>query len=201
MRPNEGQFESLRVAAKAADRAKAAEKLRPAFERGLKELGYGPRAIAHAFSSLTGPDTVAETLAELARHARMERSTAVPLDFETVEYEAGLPVGHSLTITGVEHDAHGIRIRYTIRPPLSPQLGGPRGEARDDCEGEYRSLGESLGLAGSEDRTTTIGAFEPCLFHSKTPRCCVAHELGQRRHVTVGATRAGIADHTLSHPE
>ena len=143
MRPNEGQFESLRVAPKAADRAKAAEKLRPAFERGLKELGYGPRAIAHAFSSWTGPDTVAETLAELARHARMERSTAVPLDFETVEYEAGLPVGHSLTITGVEHDAHGIRIRYTIRPPLSPQLGGPRGEARDDCKGEYRSLGES----------------------------------------------------------
>jgi hypothetical protein len=83
VRPNEGLIESLRLAAKAADRAKAAEVLWPVFERRLKELGYGPRAIAHAFSGLAGPDTVAETLAELAQNAETERSRPVPLDFET----------------------------------------------------------------------------------------------------------------------
>ena len=73
MRPVPEEWESLRLAAKAADRAKAAEKLRPAFEKRLVELGYGPLAIAHAFSTLTGPGTVAEALAELAQDARFER--------------------------------------------------------------------------------------------------------------------------------
>jgi hypothetical protein len=72
MSPAPRDWDSLRLAAKAADRAKAAEKLRPGFEKRLKELGYGPRAIAHAFSTLTGPDTVADALAELAQNARSE---------------------------------------------------------------------------------------------------------------------------------
>lgn len=55
----------LRDAAKAADRAKAAEELRPAFEKRLGELGYHPLAIAHAFSLLRGPGTVAEALEAL----------------------------------------------------------------------------------------------------------------------------------------
>ena len=38
---------------------KPAEKLQPAPEKRLKELRYGPRAIAHAFSTLTDPGTVA----------------------------------------------------------------------------------------------------------------------------------------------
>jgi hypothetical protein len=155
---NEGPIESLRLAAKAADRAQAAEKLRPAFETRLKELGYGPRAIAHAFSSLAGPDTVAETLAELAQNARIERSRPVPLRFETVEHEPGLPAGHSLTITGVARDDHGIRIAYEIRPPLSSLAGSPRVEARDDRGQEYPGLGQHLGLAGPEGPTTMIGA-------------------------------------------
>ena len=157
MTSDEGLFESLRLAAKAADRAKAAEKLRPAFEQRLKELGYGPRAIAHAFSSLAGPDTVAETLAELAQNARMERSKPVPLEFENVEQESGLPVGHSLTITGVEREGRGIRITYEIRPPLSSRAMRPLVEARDDRDEGYIGLGEFLGLAGSEGPTTMIG--------------------------------------------
>jgi hypothetical protein len=52
----------LRLAAKAADRAKAAQQERPAFEERLKELGYSPQAIARAFGALTGPGTVAEAL-------------------------------------------------------------------------------------------------------------------------------------------
>jgi hypothetical protein len=55
MRPAAGGWDSLRLAAKAADRAKAAEELRPAFEERLRELGYGSLAIAHAFSTLTTP--------------------------------------------------------------------------------------------------------------------------------------------------
>jgi hypothetical protein len=144
----------LRLAAKAADRETAAQKLRPAFERRMKDLGYGPMAIAHAFSTLTGPGAVTEALAELAQNAQLERSVAVALDFETVEQEPGLPAGHSLTITGVERDGYGIRIRYTIRPPLPLHVGRPHGEARDDCDHAYGSLGGFAGLAKPLDRTT-----------------------------------------------
>ena len=154
MSPAPCDWDSLRLAAKAADRAKAAEKLRPAVERRLKKLGYGPRAIAHAFSTLTGPDTVAKALAELAQNARSEQSRPVPLDFETVEQEPALPHGHALTITGVERDDHGVRIRYTIRPPLPPHAGGPRGEARDDYDHQYANLGSTVGLAEPIDHTT-----------------------------------------------
>lgn len=143
----------------AADRGKAAEKLWPAFERRLKELGYGPRAIAHAFSSLSGPATAAEALSGLAENARFERSTPVSLDFETVEEQPALPVCHSLTITGVERDDRGIHVRYTIHPPLSRQAGGPRGEGRDDCGQEYVDLGGHFGLAGTVDGTNFVGGF------------------------------------------
>jgi len=60
-----GEFEDLRVAAKASDRAKAADKEWPAFEKQLKQLGYSPRSITHAFSILSGPGTVAEALVAL----------------------------------------------------------------------------------------------------------------------------------------
>jgi hypothetical protein len=60
------EWESLRLAAKAADRAEAAEQLRPAFEARLTALGYTPRSIAHAFRVLTA-GTVAEALEALER--------------------------------------------------------------------------------------------------------------------------------------
>jgi len=156
MSPAPEEWDSLRLAAKAADRAKAAEKLRPAFEQRLKELGYSPASIAHAFTTLAGPGTVAEALAELAQNARLERARAIPLDFETVEQQPGLPVGHALAITSVERDGYGIRIRYAIRPPLPSPAGRPRGEARDDCDHEYADLGAVVGHAGPEDRTTGV---------------------------------------------
>lgn len=159
MRPAPGEWDSLRLAAKAADRAKAAEKLRPTFEKRLRELGYSSLAIAHAFSTLTGLGTVEEALAELAENARLERIVPVPLDFEIVEPAAGLPVGHLLTITGVEREPRGIRITYEIRPPLPPLADRPRVEARDDCDQEYSRFGQSMGLAGSRDRTITLGSF------------------------------------------
>jgi len=154
MRPAPGEWDSLRLAAKAADREKAAAKLRPAFESRLKELGYGHQAIADAFSVLTGPGTVAEALAVLAQNARSERSRAVALDFETVEQEPSLPVGHSLMITGVVRHGDGIRIRYAIRPPLPPHAPGPRGQARDDCDYTYDDIGGALSTAEPVDRTT-----------------------------------------------
>jgi hypothetical protein len=73
MRPAPGGWDSLRLAASAADREKAADQLRPAFEKRMTELGYGPRAMAHAFYTLRGPGTVAQALAELAQDARLER--------------------------------------------------------------------------------------------------------------------------------
>jgi hypothetical protein len=60
---------SLRLAAKAADRVKTAEAFRPDFERQLRDHGYGPRGIAHAFSLLSGPGTVPEALDALERYA------------------------------------------------------------------------------------------------------------------------------------
>lgn len=133
---------------------KAAEKLRPGFEKRLAELGYGPRAVAHAFGTLSGPGTVAEALAELAQSAPPERVRAVALEFETVEQDPGLPAGHSLTITGVERDGDGIRIGYAVRPPLSPYAGRPSAEARDDCDHEYADLDGFVGLAKPLDTTT-----------------------------------------------
>ena len=67
MLPKEGEFEDLRLAAKADDRENAALQQWPAFEQRLRELGYGPRAIAHAFRTLSGPGTVAEALEALKR--------------------------------------------------------------------------------------------------------------------------------------
>jgi hypothetical protein len=158
MKPAPGEWDSLRLAAKAADRAKAAAALRPAFEERLRGLGYSSLAIAHAFSTLTGPGTIEGALAELEENARLERMVPVPLDFEDVEREPALPVGHALTITGVEHDARGIRITYEIRPALWALPGPPRVEARDERDQQYRGLGMSIGLSGSQDRMTTLGS-------------------------------------------
>jgi hypothetical protein len=168
MSPAPGDWDSLRLAAKAADRAKAAERLRPSFEKRLGELGYGSLAIAHAFSALAGPSTVQEALAELAENARRERIVPVPLDFEVLEPEHGLPVahpvhglpdGHSLAITAVQREARGIRVTYEIRPPLPSPPDPPHIEARDDCDQDYRGFGQSIGLAGSRDSTITLGSF------------------------------------------
>jgi len=60
----------LRLAAKAADREKAARQEWPAFEERLRQLGYGPPAMAHAFSILSGPGTVNEALEALERADR-----------------------------------------------------------------------------------------------------------------------------------
>lgn len=68
MKPVPAEWESLRLAAKAADRAKAADKLRPDFENRLKALGYTSLGIAHAFSLLNGPGTIADALDVLERH-------------------------------------------------------------------------------------------------------------------------------------
>jgi hypothetical protein len=159
MRPTPGECDSLRLAAKAADRAEAAETLRPTFETRLRELGYSSLAIAHAFSTLTGPGTVEEALAELRENERLEWIVPVPLHFEVVEQEPGLPVGHLLMINGVEREARGIRITYEVWPPLPSRADHPRVEGRDDCDREYRRFGQSIGLARSRDRATTLGSF------------------------------------------
>jgi hypothetical protein len=57
----------LRLAAKASDRTRAAERQWPAFEKRLRQLGYSPRGIAHAFRTLSGPGTVAQALEVLER--------------------------------------------------------------------------------------------------------------------------------------
>ena len=82
MRPGEHEF-GLRLAAKAADREKAAGLEWPAFEERLRKLGYGPRAIAHAFRTLSGPGTVAEAL-EVLRAPKPE-SHLTTLSFEVTE--------------------------------------------------------------------------------------------------------------------
>jgi hypothetical protein len=161
----------------------------------MKDLGYGPLAIAHAFSTLTGPGTVTEALAELAQHAQVERSMAVALDFETVEQEPGLPPGHSLTITGAERDGYGIRIRYAIHPPLPVHVGRPHSEARDDCDHARRPrrIRGSRETSGPQDRRPHDAS--PTAMRLGAAR---AHQLVKGIHPTVGAAGAGITDHALS---
>jgi hypothetical protein len=87
MGSGEGKF-GLRLAAKAADRAKAAEQERPAFEERLRELGYGPRAIEHAFRALSGPGTVGEAL-EVLKGMSAPESHPTRLSFEATETAGG----------------------------------------------------------------------------------------------------------------
>lgn len=156
VKPAPGEWDDLRLAAKAADRAATAKALWPAFERRLKELGYAPRAIAHAFSALTRAGTVHDALAALVRYEALERVTAVPLRFETVEESSGLPPGHSLTITGVQSDGHGVRVSYIVRPALALDARPPDGEARDDRNHTYSDLGGALGLTELRDCSTGV---------------------------------------------
>ena len=151
MRPREGEFEDLRLAAKAADRGKAAREEWPAFEERLKQLGYSPRAIAHAFSTLSGPGTVAEALEVL--RAPMPESHPIALSFEVTETRGGPSAANRVTITSVERDDSVIHVNYDVLPP--PDLGShrARGEAKDDLGNDYCDLGGHFGITGSTDST------------------------------------------------
>jgi hypothetical protein len=146
MRPGKDEF-GLRLAAKAADRGKAARQEWPAFEKRLRELGYGPRAIAHAFSTLSGPGTVAEALEVLKGMSRPE-SPSIALSFAITETRGGPSAANGVAITSVERDDFGIRVNYDIVQPLGFGSHGPRGEAKDDLGNEYDNLGQgAFGLA------------------------------------------------------
>ena len=151
MKPREGEFEGLRLAAKAADRGKAARQEWPAFEERLKQLGYSPRAIAHAFSTLSGPGTVAEALEVL--RAPMPESHPIALSFEVTETRGGPSAANRVTITSVERDDSVIHVNYDVLPP--PDLGShrARGEAKDDLGNDYCDLGGHFGITGSTDST------------------------------------------------
>jgi hypothetical protein len=151
MKPREGEFEDLRLAAKAADRGKAARQEWPAFEERLKQLGYSPRAIAHAFSTLSGPGTVAEALEVL--RAPMPESHPIALSFEVTETRGGPSSADRVTITFVERVDSVIHVNYEIIPPLELGSHQPRGEAKDDLGNDYRDLGGHFGLTGSTDST------------------------------------------------
>jgi hypothetical protein len=153
MKPGEGEFEDLRLAAKAADRGKAARQAWPAFEERLKQLGYSPRAIAHAFSTLSGPGTVAEALEVL--RAPMPESHPIALSFEVTETRGGPSSANRVTITSVERDDSVIHVNYEIVPPLDLGSHQPRGEAKDDLGNHYRDLGGHFGLTDSTHGANT----------------------------------------------
>jgi hypothetical protein len=149
MRPREGEFEDLRLAAKAADRAKAAQQGWPAFEHRLKQLGYGPLSIAHAFRTLSGPGTVAEALKVL--RAPMPESHPIALSFEVIETRGGPSAANGVTITSVDRDGSVIYVHYEIVPPLAPRSVRTNAEAMDDLGNHHRTLGSHFGLTGSTD--------------------------------------------------
>ena len=144
MGPGKDDF-GLRLAAKAADREKAARHEWPAFDERLTKLGYGPRAIAHAFRTLTG-GTVAEALEVLNDMSRPE-SHPVALTFEVTGAPGGPSAADSVTITSVERDDLGIRVTYDSVPPVGFGTRSPRGEAKDDLGNHYNGLGGHFGLA------------------------------------------------------
>lgn len=144
MKPAEDAF-GLRFAAKAADRGKAARKEWPAFEGRLTELGYTPRAIAHAFSTLSA-GTVTDALEVLEVMSRPQ-PPPVALSFELIEPHSGPTTANRPTITSVERDRLGIHVNYGVAAPLGVGAHGPRGEATDDLGNEYNNLGSHVGLA------------------------------------------------------
>jgi hypothetical protein len=145
MGPGKDEF-GLRLAAKAANREKAARQEWPAFESRLRDLGYSPRAIVHAFSTLSGPGTVAEALELLKRMSRPE-SDPIALPFEVTETRGGPSADNIATIASVERDDFGIRIGYETVAPLGVGSRGPRGVAKDDLGNDYDNLGSHFGLA------------------------------------------------------
>jgi hypothetical protein len=138
VRPGKDEF-GLRLAAKAADREQAARREWPALEERLRGLGYGPRAIAHAFSTLSGPGTVAEAL-EVPKDVSRPASHPIALVFEVIESRGGASVTDGVMITAVERDERGIRVTYDAVPPLGFGSRGPRGEARDDLGNDHDGL-------------------------------------------------------------
>jgi hypothetical protein len=151
MRPGEGEFEDLRLAAKAADRGTAAEQQWPAFEKRLRGLGYSPLAIAHAFSTLSGPGSVDEALEVL--RAPMPESHPIALTFQVTETRGGPSAANRVTITSVERDSSVIHVNYDIVGPPDRGSHRARGEAKDDLGNDYRDLGGYFGLTGSIDST------------------------------------------------
>jgi hypothetical protein len=157
MRAGEDEF-GLRLAAKAADRATAARLEWPAFEKRLRDLGYGPREIAHAFfSTLSGPGSVAEALEVLKGMSRAE-SPPIALSFKVTETGGRSLAATSVTITSVERDDSVILVNYDVVPP--PELGSHRArcEAKDDLGNDYADLGGHFGITGiidSTDRAST----------------------------------------------
>jgi hypothetical protein len=137
------------LAAKAADRGKAAQQQWPAFEKRLSELGYSPLAIAHAFRALSGPATVAEALEVL--RAPVPESHPIALSFEVTETRGGPSAANRVTITSVERDGSVIHVNYDVAPP--PDLGSHRVrvEAKDDLGNDYVGLGGNFGITGRID--------------------------------------------------
>jgi hypothetical protein len=143
--PAEDRF-GLRLAAKAADREKTAAQQWPAFEERLRDLGYGPRAIAHAFRTLSGPGTVAEAL-EALNGASQHTPRPIPLNFEVTESRGDPSAASGVTITSVERHDFGIRVNYDSVAQLAAGSREPTGEAKDDLGNDYHNLGSHFGLA------------------------------------------------------
>ena len=113
----------------AADRGTAAQREWPAFEKRLKQLGYSPLAIAHAFSTLSGPGTVAEALEVL--RAPMPESHPIALSFEVTETRSGPSAANGVAITSVDRDGSVIHDNYDIVPPLASASVSTVAEAKD----------------------------------------------------------------------
>jgi hypothetical protein len=143
MRPGRDEF-GLRLASKAADREEAARREWPAFEERLKALGYSPRAIAHAFRTLSGPGTVAEALEVLEGISR-PACYPIALVFEVTEIPGGGSASNPVTVTSVERDDVGIHVTYDAFLPLGFGSREPRGEARDDLGNDYDGLAGHFG--------------------------------------------------------
>ena len=104
-------------------------------EKRLRELGYGPFPIAHAFCTLSGPGSIAEALEVL--HAPMPESHPIALTFEVTETRGGPSAANRVTITSVERDDSVIHVNYDVVPPPDHRSHRARGEAKDDLGNAY----------------------------------------------------------------
>jgi hypothetical protein len=111
--------------------------------------------LPHAFSTLSGPGSVAEALEVLS--APTPQSHPVALSFQVTEARGAPSVANRVTITAVERDGSEIHVNYVVVPP--PDIGShqARGEAKDDLGNDYHDAGSYFGITGGVDSAQRAG--------------------------------------------
>ena len=158
-------------------------------EKSLKELGYGSRAIGHAFSTLTGPGTVAEALSDVVQDARLERKSPSS-SARTHSTDAGWSRAH-------DHRRRAWRLRdphLVHHPPAT--LAAGRSSARGGAGRSRRRICRHRQRHRSSRTTTEAPGSRDAVPHPSASLLRV--RLVARLAFTTGTPGARTPDNTLN---